>query len=212
MGLLDRALKAEDERDFIRRIPGTRQELTDFVKETKNVKEFLEKNPDKKEELYKIVNDTYDKYQKYLGGWTHKAHLAGKGIGCIADAWAFSTGDIFGALGGKWLNALAQIPDKAYGLVYGLKTGNYIDALKNIACGAVAYVPGLTLADQGLNRIVRKRMLKEALTKFEKEEGLYKSWTARMAEGLKNVYTNVKDRAKNVFSPGYEPKPEPVPA
>ncbi|GEM_PF-1846756 len=212
MGLLDRALKAEDERDFIRRIPGTRQELTDFVKETKNVKEFLEKNPEKVEELYKIVNDTYDRYQKYLGGWTHKAHLAGKGIGYVADTWAFFTGDIFGAIGGKKLYALAQIPDKAYGLVYGLKTGNYIDALKNIAGGAIGALPGLTLADQGLNRIVRKRMLSEARTKFEKEAGIYKHWTSKMADYLKNVYTGVKDRTKNVFSPGYEPKPEPVPA
>lgn len=213
MGLLDRAIKAEDERDFIRRIPGTKQELTDFIKESGNIKDFLQKNPDKTEALYRIVNDTYDKYQQYLGhGLSHKAHLAGKTAGYAADVWGFCIADPIGSFGGKVLYAAAQIPDKAYGLIYGLKTGNYIDALKNVAGGLVGCLPGLTLADQGLNRIVRKRMLSDAKTKLEKEFGLYKSWTSRLADKLKNTYKGVVDRAKNVFSPGYEPKPEPVPA
>jgi len=194
-------------RDLVHKMPETRKELSDYViKNNRHVKKLIEKNPDYKSALEEAVSSTFDKYSEYLKGWKNKLSGAGHVVGYTADAWLFATGDIIGTLGGKFINFLAQMPEKAYSLAYAVRTGNYLDAAQNILEGALSYIPGLTFADQGLTRIIQKRMASDALTKFEKEVGIYKSWTAKVADTLKGLYKGVKDRAKNVFTPVYEPK------
>ena len=193
-------------RDLVNKMPETRKELSDYVSQNERIKSILEKNPDYKTTLEKSIDASFDKYSMYLkDNIATRVSGVGHAIGYTADAW-LATGDVVGSLGGKFLNLLAQIPEKAYGMAYAVRTGNYLDSAQNILEGIVSYVPGLTVVDQGLARIVQKRMISDAITKFEKEVGLYKPWTARIAEKLKSVYTDVKDRAENIFRPDYEPE------
>ncbi len=192
-------------RDIVHKMPSSRQELSDYImKHYSNINQAVASNPALKTSLDTAVDTTFDKYSKYLGNATGKISGAGHTVGYAADAWLL-TGDIVGSLGGKFLHLLAQIPEKAYGLVYGVQTGNYLDAARNILQGAVSYIPGLTFVDEGLERIVQKRMIKDAVSRFEKDAGLYKPWTAKLSDRLKPHYTGVEDRARNVFTPAYQP-------
>lgn len=193
-------------RDIIHKMPDTRQELSDYIIEHySNIKDLVQKNPQYKNTLTEAVSSSFDKYSKYLGGLAGKLSSAGHVVGYTADAWFLGTGDIIGSLGGKFLNLLAQVPEKAYGLMYALDTGNYLDGLQNILEGAISYLPGLTFVDQGLTRIVQKRMVKDAVARFEKEVGVYKPWHEKLKEKLSSVYTDVKDRSENIFTPEYQP-------
>jgi len=196
-------------RDIIRKMPTEKGELTDYLmKNNKDVRDLMDKNPDYKSALETAVNDSFDKYSphfdKGVGNLVGKVGGAGHLVGYGADAWFVGTGDIVGSLGGKFLNLLAQIPEKMYGVYYGIKTGNYLDSLQNIIEGAVSYLPGLTFVDQGLKRIVQKRMVKDALNNFRKSTGTYKPWTTRIKDKLFGKYKGVEDRQKNVFTPKYE--------
>lgn len=193
-------------RDIIHKMPDTRQELSDYIIEHySNIKDLVQKNPQYKNTLTDAVSSSFDKYSKYLGGLAGKLSSVGHVVGYTADAWFLGTGDIIGSLGGKFLNLLAQVPEKAYGLMYALDTGNYLDGLQNILEGAISYLPGLTFVDQGLTRIVQKRMVKDAVARFEKEVGIYKPWHEKLKEKLSSVYTDVKDRSENIFTPEYQP-------
>ncbi|HLD04603.1 MAG TPA: hypothetical protein VJG90_02685 [Candidatus Nanoarchaeia archaeon] len=155
------------------------------------------------------VSESFEKYRPFLHGLAQKLDLmggAGHAVGISADLWLAGTGDIVGSLGGKFWNFLANIPEKAYSLVYAVRTGNYMTSMKNILEGMVAYVPGLTLVDEGLDRLIRKDLMRDIVTRFEKKEGLYKPWTRRLSDLLKDKYTNVQDRKKNVFTPRYTPR------
>jgi len=175
-------------RDIIHKMPSTKQEISDYILEHySHVKDMVKKNPQYKETLAEAVTSSFDKYSKYLGGLADKVSSIGHVVGYTADAWFLGTGDIIGSLGGKFLNLLAQIPEKAYGVMYALDTGNYLDGLQNIMEGAVSYLPGLTFVDQGLTRIVQKRMVKDALARFEKETGVYKPWNEKLKEKLSDV-------------------------
>jgi hypothetical protein len=197
-------------RDFVRQLPSSRNELSDYVlSHNKHVQKLVEKDESYKTALDEAVNETFDKYSKHLSGLTDKISKLGHGVGYTADAW-LTTGDIWGTLGGKFLNFLAQIPEKAYSVVYGVRTGNYLDSAQNILEGILSYCPGLTFADQGLTRIVQKRMVTDALKTFEKKVGIYKPWTSKLADKLSGWYTGVKDRVKNVFTPEYEPELNPA--
>ncbi len=198
-------------RDIVNPLPATRTELSDYILHTNpEIKALIEKNPQYKAVLENAVNGSFDKYGKYMGGLVDKLSGLGHLTGYAADAWFLGTGDILGALGGKFINLLAQIPEKAYGIVYAIQTGNYLDAAQNILEGALSYLPGLTFVDQGLTRIIQKRMITDVVTQFEKEAGIYKPWTTKLAEKLDGIYTGVKDRLKNVFRPDYEPMPQPA--
>jgi hypothetical protein len=198
-------------RDYVKQLPSTRKELSDYVlKHNEQVREMVEKDGQCKSVLDEAVNSTFDKYSKYMRGISDKISKLGHGIGYTADAWLLSTGDIVGTMGGKFWNILAQLPEKAHAIIYGVRTGNYLDSLQNVLEGAVSYLPLLTFVDQGLTRIVQKRMVTDALTQFEKATGIYKPWTTRLAEKLKGAYTGVKDRISNVFRPDYEPALQPA--
>ncbi|MBI2134213.1 hypothetical protein HYU11_06070 [Candidatus Woesearchaeota archaeon] len=193
-------------RDIIHPMPGKRQELADYIlKHYKNVREAVDSNPGNRALLESAVDESFQKYSGYLGNITGKVSGAGHAVGYAADAWLLGTGDIVGTLGGKFLNLLAQVPEKMYGIVYGVQTGNYLDAARNIFQGMLSYIPGLTFVDEGLERIVQKRMVKDALTRFEKGSGMYKPWTAKLSEKLAPHYTGVRDRQANVFTPAYQP-------
>jgi len=193
-------------RDIIHKIPDTKQELRDYIiSNYPHIRELIEKNPQHKNKLNEIVNSSFDKYSQYVGGWSNKLSGLGHVIGYTADAWLLATGDIVGTLGGKYLNLLSQIPEKAYSLVYGARTGNYLDSAQNILEGLISYIPGLTFVDQGLTRIIKKRIVRDTLNQFEKEVGIYKPWTTRLSEKLSKMYKSVKDRFKNIFTPKYEP-------
>ncbi len=193
-------------RNIVNRIPETKRELSDYItKYYSHVKEAVAKNPQYKDTLDEAVKTSFEKYSRYLGGLTSRLNSLGHVVGYTADAWLLSTGDIIGSLGLKFFNLLSQIPEKAYSLVYGVSTGNYLDAAQNVLEGLISYVPGLTFVDQGLSRILRKRIVRDALTSFEKEVGIYKPWTTKLADRLSKVYTGVKDRIENVFTPKYEP-------
>jgi hypothetical protein len=193
-------------RDIIRPLPDKKDELADYILEHySHIQKHLEDNPEHQGTLADAVNASFDKYSRYIGGQATKVSGAGHAVGYIADGWLL-TGDIIGSLGGKFVHLLAQIPDKAHSIAYGVRTGNYLDAAKCILEGIVSYIPGLTVVDEGLTRIVQKRMIHDALTNFEKEVGIYKPWTQKVSDMLKPAYKDVKDRAKNVFSPDYEPE------
>jgi hypothetical protein len=195
-------------RDYARQLPTNRKELSDYLLGNSHVRELVEKDENARAALDEAVNSTYDKYSKEMRGLTDRAAKAGHGIGYIADTWLFSTGDIVGALNLKFGQAVGQAPEKAYSLWYGLRTGNYMDAVQNVLEGIVGLVPGLTWVDEGLTRIVQKRMVSDALTRFEKEVGIYKSWTTKLYEKLNGAYTGVRDRIGNVISP--EPALQPA--
>lgn len=197
-------------RDIINRMPGTKRELSDYIMDHySNVRETVASNPNYRVTLERAIEESFDKYHSYLsnalGNVAGKLSGAGHVVGYAADAWLLGTGDIIGSLGGKFLHLLAQIPEKAYGLVYGLFTGNYLDSLQNIFEGVLSYIPGLTFVDQGLERIIKKRMVKDAVARFEGMLGASKPWTAGLYEKLSDKYTGVRDRAANVFTPGYQP-------
>lgn len=192
-------------RDLVHKVPGTKKEITNYILQNyAHVRAAVESNPQHMASLENAVNESFDKHFRYLGHLTGKISGAGHAVGYAADAWLL-TGDIVGSLGGKFLNLLAQLPEKAYGLVYGVSTGNYLDAAQCLLEGAVSYLPGLTFVDQGLERIVKNRMVKDALTRFEKDAGLYEPWTSRLKGKLSPVYAGVKDRSGNVFRPSYQP-------
>ena len=193
-------------RDLVHQLPETKQELSDYIlNNNSHIKELVEKNPDYKSKLEDLISASFDKYSDYMGGIKDKIGGLGHLAGYSADAWLLYSGDIVGALGGKFINLIAQIPDKGYAVWYGVKTGNYLDAAQCLLEGIISYVPGLTFVDQGLTRIVQKRMVSDVVDNFEKEVGIYKPWTTKVAEKLSSFYTDVKDRAINIFSPDYEP-------
>ena len=149
-------------RDLIHKMPGKRKELSDYILENySHIKEMVEKNPRYKDALVEAVDASFDKYSEHLGGLSSKLSGAGHLIGYSADAWFLATGDIVGALGGKFWNLIAQVPEKAYSLIYAVRTGNYLDSVQNILEGAISYLPGLTFVDQGLERIIQKMTLGE---------------------------------------------------
>lgn len=188
-------------RDLVKRMPETRKGLEDYVLNSSlSIRDAVERDPSKKHLLEETVGESFDKYSHYLGGLIHKLSSAGHAVGYTADAW-LATGDIVGSLGGKFLHLLAQIPEKAYSLVYAAKTGNYLDSFRNIFEGALSYLPGFTVADEGLSRIVQKRMVKDVIYNTEKKLGLeHTPWYKRYFSQAKDAgYSEVKDRSDNII-------------
>lgn len=193
-------------RDLIERMPETRKDLESTVlRYSPAIKEAVERDPESRVRLGEIAHESLDRYKKYLGGLSEKVSAAGHAVGYTADAW-LATGDIVGSLGGKFLNLLAQIPQKAYSVVYAVRTGNYLDSLQNIFEGIMSYLPGFTIADQGLSRIIQKRMVKDVIYKMNDELGLEKkSWYRNIFDRIKDEYADVKDRSENVIGPRRQP-------
>ena len=187
-------------RDLVNRMPETKSGLEKAVREyDSEIDKAIEENPSYKRDLEVAVGETFDRYEKYMGGLTRKLSAAGHAVGYTADAW-LATGDIVGSLGGKFLNLLAQIPEKAYSLVYAARTGNYLDSLRNVFEGILSYLPGFTIVDQGLSRIVQKRMIKEATKKMREKIGAEKlSDYEVVPEKFAEVYTDVKPRSGNII-------------
>lgn len=194
-------------RDLVRRMPADKSGLEEAVKTyDPEIAKAVEGNPRYQRDLEKSVDETFTKYEKYLGGLTHKLSAAGHAVGYTADAW-LATGDIIGSLGGKFLHVLAQIPQKAYSVVYAARTGNYLDSLQNIFEGILSYLPGFTIADQGLSRIVQKRMLKEATRNVREKIGkeVLSEYEAIPA-GFEKAYTGVQSRRGNVIKVNFKDK------
>ncbi|HLC31361.1 MAG TPA: hypothetical protein VJK51_01715 [Candidatus Nanoarchaeia archaeon] len=189
-------------RDIVNRMPATRSQLEDAVLGySPAIKDALDRNPAYRAVISAESERTFDKYGTYLGGLTQKLSAAGHTAGYAADAWLV-TGDIVGSLGGKFINLLAQVPEKAYSIAYGVKTGNYLDSLQNIFEGVLSYLPGLTVVDQGLSRIVQKRMIKDAVYNIEERLGIeHTSWYKRAARKMDLAYTDVEDRSANIVRP-----------
>lgn len=192
-------------RDLVHKLPDSKKSLEDYVLEySPDVKEAIDRDPKNRAVLERIADETFENYHEYMGGLAQKIGSAGRAVGYTADAW-LATGDIVGSLGGKFLHLLSQIPEKAYSLVYASKTGNYTDSLKNIFEGVVSYLPGFTVADEGLARIVQKRMVKEATNRVSHELGLENSeWYHRSAEAAKAAgYSDVKVRSDRIIRPNF---------
>lgn len=188
-------------RDLVNRMPETRKGLEDYVlASSPTIREAVEQNPRYRDLLSRKVDEAFDEYGKYFGGLTQKLSAAGHGVGYTADAY-FLANPVAG-LGGKFLHLLAQIPEKLYSVVYAVRTGNYTDSLRNIFEGLISYVPGLTVADEGLSRIVQKRMVKNVTYEMERALGKEKSWYERTAEKAKEAgYSNVEPRGANIIRP-----------
>ncbi len=197
-------------RDLVHSIPKEREDLEAYVLHNyRHVAEQVKKEQGSKDRLSDAVNESFENYKPFLHGLAQKLDLmggAGRELGITADLWLAGTGDIIGSLGGKFLDFLANIPEKAYGLVYSVQTGNYMTGIKNILEGLASYIPGLSLVDEGLDRLIRKDMMRDIVSRFEKKEGLYKPWTTRLSEHLKDRYKDVRDRSENVFTPKYQPR------
>lgn len=181
-----------------------------------DIREKVEANPHYASALERSVHDSLEYYKPYMGGMSHALHKAGKGLGVTAEAYGLATGDIVGTLGGEWLDLLAQIPDKAKGLWYGLSTGDLLGAGENVLRGILSYFPGLTVFDKGLTQIVQERSVEDAVQRFHKATDNYKPWHQRaydkvrdsavhLADGTKEAYKGVQNRAANIFTPDYEP-------
>ncbi len=192
-------------RDLVRKMPETREDLERNVLEySPEIRRKVEKNPEYKVTLERIVNEHYNRYESYIrGGVTHKLSAVGHGVGYAADAYFLASGDIVGALGGKFINLLMQLPEKFYkSISYAVRTGEYLGAIQNIIEGLVSYLPGATILDQGLSRIAQKRMLKQTIYKTSEALGVeIKPWNERVYEKIKGKYADVKNRAGNVISP-----------
>ncbi|HOI19294.1 MAG TPA: hypothetical protein PLX15_05545 [Candidatus Woesearchaeota archaeon] len=194
-------------RDIVRKLPNTSKGIVEYITnhpiKYSSIEDTLTTDPSTRQTLLECAQESVEKYAKYLGGFASGLSKAGHAVGYTADAWLLGTGDIVGSLGGKFLNLIAQVPEKLKSISYGIKTGNYLDSLQCILEGLVSYIPGLTFADQGLSRIVQKRMIKDTVKNFEKSVGTYKPWTAKLADKLKGLYKGVKDRKENVIDPKY---------
>lgn len=185
-------------RDVVNKLPKGRVELSDYViKKYDHVKDKVEEEPESKSLLENIALESTEKYSKYLGGTTNILNGLGNLTGYSADAWLLYSGDIVGALGGKFLSLALKVPEKLYSVSYGVRTGNYIDMFENILEGAVSYVPGLTFVDQGLDRIIRKRMIKDTVKNFEKGTGIKKSKLKRSSTKSKVDTISVDDVVKD---------------
>ena len=189
-------------RDIVNKMPDSKKTLEDYILNySPEIRDKVESNPNYRKTLERVTEEEFDQYSQYFGNLTSKLSGAGHAVGYVADAW-LSTGDIVGSLGGKFINFVMQIPEKAYSVVYALKTGNYLDSLQNIFEGIMSYAPGLTVVDQGLTRIIQKRMAKSALYKIEEELGIeHQPWHKRVYDGIKDKYKDVKDRSENIISP-----------
>ena len=188
-------------RDFARKMPENRKGLETYVLNCDDkLRARIEADPNGRGILENAVSRNFDKYSPYINGiigrTTHGLSAGGHAVGYSADAW-LATGDIVGSLGGNTIDLLAQVPEKAYSLVYAANTGDYLGSMQNIFEGLVSYLPGLTFADQGLSRIIQKRMVKNTIYDLKKELG------EDEVVDDKN-YTDVKDRRANVISPHYE--------
>jgi len=192
-------------RDVINKMPETRDDLENKVLEySPEIRKKVEENPEYRETLEKIVNEQYNNYESYIkGSMTHKLSATGHAVGYAADAYFLASGDIVGALGGKFINLLAQLPEKFYkSISYAVRTGSYLGAVQNIIEGIVSYLPGATILDQGLSRIAQKRMLKQTLYKVSEALGVeIKPWHERVYEKIGGKYKDVKNRAGNIVSP-----------
>jgi len=189
-------------RDITNKLPESRSGLENYVlKYSPEVREAIDSDPSKKMVLERLIDDSFDKYSKHIGGFVHGVSSLGHGVGYTADAWLLGTGDIVGSLGGNFIDLLAQVPEKSYSLVYAAQTGNYLDSLQNIFEGLVSYLPGFTVADQGLSRIVQKRMIHDVVKNARREFGLRSSWHKKLYHENKGSYTDVKNRSGNVISP-----------
>ncbi len=189
-------------RDIVNKMPDSKKTLEDYILNySPEIRERVERNSDYRKTLERVTEEEFDKYSQYFGHLTSRLSGAGHAVGYAADAWLL-TGDIIGSLGGKFINFLAQIPEKAYSVAYALKTGNYLDSMQNIFEGIMSYAPGLTVVDQGLTRIIQKRMAKSALYKIEEELGIeHQPWYKRVYDSIKDKYKDVKDRSENIISP-----------
>ena len=189
-------------RDLVNKMPETRGALEERVLEySPSIREAIGRNPAYRADLSRVVDETFDKYAPYLGGIAHDVSSAGHAVGYAADAW-LATGDIIGSLGGKFVNLLAQIPEKAYSVVYGMRTGDYLGSMKNIFEGVLSYVPGFTVVDEGLSRIVQKRMIRSAAYETEKKLGLeHTPWYVSSRKRAEEAYEGVENHSHRIVSP-----------
>jgi len=173
----------------------------DNLKGDEDIKDHLEKNTEYGKLLEKHVQDAFTKYESNLNALSTKANTALSALGTAGDAYFFY--DPIGGLGIKAISTIGKTVVELPNLVsYVGKSGDYLSLGTFAMMKAVSYLPLATLADRGMKHIVKKRILKEAKRNFLKEIGVEKeSYLAK----LKKVYTNVKDRASNVFKPDYEP-------
>ncbi len=188
-------------RDLVKHMPETRSGLEEAVREyDSDIAEAVKRNPNYERQLREVTERTFNKYKEYLGGLTQKLSAAGHAVGYTADAW-LATGDIVGSLGGNFLDLLAQIPEKAYSLVYAARTGNYLDSFQNIFEGLLSYLPGFTVMDQGLSRIIQKRMVKYASKEMRKIIGAEdRSSYDSSPQNIKDTeYTDVQSRRDNII-------------
>ncbi len=188
-------------RDLVKKMPETRNGLEAAVMQySPSIREALAAHPEYRDVVEKEVGASFDRFSGYMGGLTQKMSAAGHAVGYTADAW-LATGDIVGSLGGQFIDLLLQVPDKAYGLVYAARTGDYLGALQNIGQGMLSYIPGFTVFDEGLSRIVQKRMVKDAAYNVEQRLGIGKAWPEKAAASIAGDYDGVVARIGNVVSP-----------
>ncbi len=200
-------------------IPTTTSELTKYlIDNNTDLSKKLKENPKYHSALETAVRDSIEYYKPFLGGMKTVLHKAGKAVGYASEAAGLASGGmgIVATLGGEYIDLLAQIPDKVYGLWYGLRTGDVLGAAENVLRGALSYIPGLTVADKGIDQIIRERMRSYAVKLFERSIGTYKPWHQRayesvkngavyLADGVKEAYKGVKSRVENIFTPDTEP-------
>lgn len=192
-------------RDLFHKMPETKQELSDYIlRHEKHIKSEIDKNPDCKENLDSAVENSSQKYLPYINNKFCKATGMLSGAGHAWNYWMdefwLETGLVKLTMGGKYFGCLAQIPEKIYGMYYAVRTGNYLDSAQNLLEGIVGLAPGLTFVDQGISRIIKKRMVKSAVTEFKKDVGIYRSWTTKLAENLVNYQSKPKTEANKYLT------------
>jgi len=207
-------LKEFSLRDVVNKVPETKKDLEQYLMDSyPHIREEIEKDPRKRKILREITNNEFDRYARFLVD----KNLIDQGIstGASAAGYAgdvsFFTGNFPGWIGFKALSLISRGREKVGALEYASQTGNYRDSLQTIVEWIGSVAPGFTWLDQGLNRIIRKRMVKNALYKAEEEFGLpHKSWSQKVYERIKGAYSNVKNRKENVVSPRGELQAQPV--
>lgn len=204
MGLekfIKRSLKDLNLVDGIAPYPSTREELTDYLRKNNDVR-----IPENDERIYKIVDDVHKRYSEYLR--PNKIDNLANGLGYWGDA-NLAVGNVIGTSIFKLGNAGIKLANHAYEGIKGIfgrgyfaeHPKDYISLPMLALTDALAMVPYCTAASPGISRMVRKRMAKEALKKFQKETGTYKPLHKRIGDLYK---TKVKDRADRFFTPTYQ--------
>ena len=186
-------------------------------KENPDIKFIVEKDKSKDNELYRIVEDTFNKYKHYIKSSLTLLNKAAKTVSLTSDAylWGLSYMILGNVVAGaayidaKALYGLLDLPDKIYGVWYGLTSGNILDALKSIGMYIASFIPGASIFNKSTSDLVYKKIKSESLYKIKRVLKDYETSYEPTSKSHKNIIIpteKINEIYKNKPQDTYEKK------